>query len=49
MIVDTYLAPNKTLRELRDVLNRDAFDPLRAFSAACHKELRTPGASTRWW
>jgi hypothetical protein len=47
-IVDAYLAPNKTFREVRDMLNSDefkAFDPLRAFSEACHKELRTMDSS----
>src|SRR5438552_12473971 len=28
MIVDTYLAPNKTFPELRDMVNRGALDPL---------------------
>jgi hypothetical protein len=48
-IVETYLAPNKTLRELRDLLHHEAFDPLRTFSEACHEELRTLGLSPRRW
>ena len=47
LIVETYLAPNKTFRELRDLLHRDVKDPFRAFSEACHKELRTLGSSRR--
>ena len=47
LIVETYLAPNKTFRELRDLLHSDVKDPLRAFSEACHKELRTLGSSWR--
>ena len=39
MIVDTYLAPNKTFPELRDLVNRGALDPLRDFSEACREEL----------
>ena len=39
MIVDTYLAPNKTFPELRDMVNRGALDPLRDFSEACREEL----------
>ena len=40
-IVETYLAPNKTLRELHEMLGSDALDPLRGFSEACREELRT--------
>jgi hypothetical protein len=43
-IVETYLAPNKTFLELRDLLSRGAFNPLRAFSEACHKELHRRGS-----
>ena len=39
MIVDTYLAPNKTFPQLRDMVNRGALDPLRDFSEACREEL----------
>jgi hypothetical protein len=39
MIVNTYLAPNKTFPELRDMVNRGALDPLRDFSEACREEL----------
>jgi hypothetical protein len=39
MIVNTYLAPNKSFPELRDMVNRDAIDPLRDFSEACREEF----------
>ena len=35
MIVNTYLAPNKTFPELRDMVNSGAIDLLRDFSEAC--------------
>ncbi len=44
-IVGTYLAPNKTLRELHEMLGSDALDPLRGFSEACREELKRLGAS----
>ena len=40
MIVDTYVLPNKTLPELRTMVNSGALDPLREFSEACREELR---------
>jgi hypothetical protein len=40
MIIETYFAPNKTFPELRELLNTQAFDPLRAFSEECHAELQ---------
>jgi hypothetical protein len=39
-IVETYLAPNKTLRDVRDMLEGEPMDPLRGFSQACRDELR---------
>jgi hypothetical protein len=42
MIIETYFEPNKTFPELRDFLNSEAFDPLRAFSEECRAELRAP-------
>lgn len=47
LIVATYLAPNKTFRELRDLLHSEAKDPFHAFSEACHKELRTLESARR--
>ncbi len=39
-IIATYLAPNRTLRELHDMLRSEGMDPLRGFSEACREELR---------
>jgi hypothetical protein len=39
MIVDTYALPNKTLPELRDMIDSGALDPLRDFSELCRDEL----------
>lgn len=39
VIVETYLAPNKTIRDIREILDSDVMDPLRAFSEACREEL----------
>jgi len=42
VIIETYLGPNITLRDLSVSLeNRQAMDPLREFSEACREELRT--------
>ena len=40
LIVDTYFAPNKTLPELRTLINGHAIDPLRTFSEKCRAELQ---------
>src|SRR6516165_4760450 len=37
MIVNSYLVPNKTFPELRDMVNSGAMDPLRDFSEACRE------------
>jgi hypothetical protein len=39
MIVNTYLGPNKSFPELRDMVNSGAMDPLRDFSEACREEF----------
>ena len=46
-IIATYLAPNKDLRELRDMLKSEGMDPLRGFSEACREELRPLRAGAR--
>jgi hypothetical protein len=38
-VLDTYLAPNRTFRELREIISSSTMDPLRAFSEACREEL----------
>ena len=40
MIIETYFAPNKTFPDLRESLNTQALDPLRAFSEECRAELQ---------
>ena len=45
MIIDTYLAPNKTFRDLPEILDNEAMNPLREFSDVCREELRERGAS----
>ena len=40
LIVETYFEPNKTLRELREILRSGHIDPLREFSEACRDDLR---------
>jgi hypothetical protein len=46
-IVETYFAPNKSLRDLRDTLDSEPMDPLRGFSEACREELRPLRARAR--
>jgi hypothetical protein len=41
VIVDTYLAPNRTFRDVKEFLDDDQMDPLRDFSRACREELLT--------
>jgi hypothetical protein len=43
MIVNTYLVPNKTFPELRDMVNSGAIDSLRDFSEACREEFQKFG------
>lgn len=40
MIVNSYLAPNKTFPELRDMVNTGAMYPVRDFSQACREEFQ---------
>ena len=40
LIADSYLSPNKTLTELRQMVDSDSIDALRVFSEACRDELR---------
>jgi hypothetical protein len=39
LIIDTYFEPNMTLRELRDAVDGNRFDPIRQFSEACREDL----------
>jgi len=40
LIADSYVSPNKTLRELHQMMDSDSIDALRAFSEACRAELQ---------
>ena len=40
VIIETYLAPNKTFRDVEEILDNEAMNPLREFSNACREELR---------
>jgi hypothetical protein len=40
MIIETYKAPNKTMREVEELLENQALNPLFDFSRACREELR---------
>jgi hypothetical protein len=44
-IIEAYLAPNMTFRDLTEVIDNDAMNPLRDFSNACRDELRAHGSS----
>ena len=45
-ILDTYLAPNKTFKELRDLMTTgDGIDPLKEFSVAAREEIELARAS----
>jgi hypothetical protein len=39
LIVNSYSQPNKTFNELRAMVDKHSFDPLRAFSESCREEL----------
>ena len=41
MIVDTYAKENATFSGIRQLIDHGFPDPLRAFSEACHEELKT--------
>jgi hypothetical protein len=45
VIIDTYFAPNKTFRDVPELLDSEAMDPLREFSNACREELQRRGSS----
>jgi len=42
LILQTYLAPNRTIVDLPELLNE--VDPLREFSEACRQELQSTGS-----
>ena len=44
-IIEAYLPPNKTFRDLTAVIDNDTMNPLQDFSNACRDELRAHGSS----
>lgn len=44
LVVDTYLAPNRSFRDVLHMIEDHAVDPFREFSQACRDELRRLGA-----
>jgi hypothetical protein len=40
LIIDTYLAPNRTFKDIVEIRRSRALDPLREFAEACRDELR---------
>jgi len=40
LIIDTYLAPNRTFKEINEIRKSRALDPLREFAECCREELR---------
>ena len=40
LIVDSYPEPNRTFTELRQMMDVNAFDPLRGFAESCREELQ---------
>jgi hypothetical protein len=40
LIADSYVSPNKTIRELHRMVDTGSIDALRAFSEACRAELQ---------
>jgi hypothetical protein len=45
VIIETYLATNKTFHEVVAILDNEAMHPLRALSHACREALRGRGAA----
>jgi len=40
VILETYLKPNKTFRDVTEILDNENLNPLQAFSNACREDLR---------
>ena len=38
-VIATYLEPNKSFHDLKDLIDKDPMDPLREFSNACREEF----------
>lgn len=39
VIIQTYLSPNRTFRDVSEILDNEAMNPLRDFSIACREDL----------
>ncbi|MCC8943567.1 hypothetical protein H8A97_00225 [Bradyrhizobium sp. Arg62] len=48
-ILDTYLEPDKSFVELREMANNGAIDLLREFSTACRVEFEALDVTRRWF
>jgi hypothetical protein len=44
-IVETYLGPNRSFRDVREVMENQSMNPLQDFSSACRDDLNAPGFS----
>jgi len=40
LIIETYLSPNRSFKEINEIRKSGALDPLREFAEACREELR---------
>lgn len=43
LIIETYLAPNRTFRDIKELRKKGAMNPLKEFSEACREELNKYG------
>ena len=39
LIIETYLAPNKTFKDVTEIIDDETLNPMRDFSNACREEL----------
>lgn len=48
-IVETYMAPNRSFLDVKEIIDQEAMNPLREFSIACRDELRVHSLDARAW
>ena len=41
-IVETYLGPNRSFRDVKEIIDDESMNPLRDFSTACRDDLHSP-------
>ena len=41
-IVETYLGPNRSFRDVKEIMDDESMNPLRDFSTACRDDLHSP-------